>query len=403
MKAIDKVKIILQTIIKLMEKLEFNENKNGVLLIRDIEDIIKEKKLFENIDMERISSLDKNYINIEEFKNSETFYDILYEMFLNKIYKFTEKIANMALFNTFNQAYFYKKFLKYMSAFIDNYQITLNDDIIKEKLFEIVHSIQSSEKIYLQDFYFYISMFTIQYYYQKNDITFPEFEKFKDISFNNNKMKSFLFQLIQEKLPIIKDVISYLKYINSKSNLIQFFSTIEKEIKKNSVYNTENFDNFNWNETITDAEKKLFDYLKKNESDNNLILLKKCLENDNNKDKVFKFYFLDGMNSFLSLNEEDKYVIVNSYNQKKELSLHIMNYVELKNSYDEGMKKENTLKETIKNIIEDEQFFNDLKNIFTSEKVADYCKNPLQYYKGLSGIDIYDEKEKEKKKLKSII
>ena len=189
-----------------------------------------------------------------------------------------------------------------------------------------------------------------------------------------------------------------MKYINSKSNLIQFFSTIEKEIKKNSVYNTENFDNFNWNETITDAEKKLFDYLKKNESDNNLILLKKCLENDNNSDKVFQFYFLDGMKSFLSLNEEDKYVIVNSYNKKEELSLHIMNYIELKNSYDKGMKKENTLKETIKNIIEDEQFFNDLKNIFTSEKVADYCKNPLQYYKGLSGIDIYDEKEKEKEK-----
>ena len=174
MKAIDKVKIILQTIIKLMEKLEFNENKNGVLLIRDIEDIIKEKKLFENIDMEKISSLDKNYINIEEFKNNETFYGILYEMFLNKIYKSTvnkeKKITKAILFETFNQAYFYKKFLKYMSIFIDKYQITLNDDIIKEKLFEIVHSIQSSEKIYLQDFYFYISMFTIQYYYQKNDI-----------------------------------------------------------------------------------------------------------------------------------------------------------------------------------------------------------------------------------------
>jgi len=104
------------------------------------------------------------------------------------------------------------------------------------------------------------------------------------------------------------------------------------------------------------------------------------------------------MESFLSLSEEDKYVIVNSCNSKEELSLQIMNYIELKNSYDEGMKKENILKETIQNIIEEEQFYNDLRDIFTSEKVVDYCKNPLQYNKGLLEVEIYDEIKTEKEK-----
>ena len=54
-----------------------------------------------------------------------------------------------------------------MSHFIDKYQETLNDDIIKEKIFEIVHSLRNSEKIYIQDFYFYISMlqFVVIYFF----------------------------------------------------------------------------------------------------------------------------------------------------------------------------------------------------------------------------------------------
>ena len=106
-----------------------------------------------------------------------------------------------------------------------------------------------------------------------------------------------------------------------------------------------------------------------------------------------QFYYLDEMKSFLSLNEEDKHLIVNSYNMKEELSLKIMNYIDMKKSYDEGIKKENILNETIKNIIEDEQFFNNLRDIFTLEKVANYCKNPLKYSKGRFGIKICDEKE----------
>ena len=193
--SIIKVKIILQTIDMIIEQSNMLEDKDSVLLSQNINEIIKEQKLFENIDMKRISSLKKNYIIIDEFKKSDIFYDILYEMFLSTIYQFSKNSekenVNMVFFKTFNQVYFYKKFIKYMSQFIDKYQETLNDDIIKEKIFEIVHSLQSSEKIYLQDFYFYISMFTIHYYYPKNDVSFPEFEKFKVSNFVNEKMMHF--------------------------------------------------------------------------------------------------------------------------------------------------------------------------------------------------------------------
>ena len=395
MDSIGKVKKILKTINLMVEKSQFFEDENGLLFFQDIEDIIKEQKLFENIDIKRISLLNKNYITIEEFKTSEIFYDILYKIFLNffhKLIQSSEKtIIKIPLFNTFNQAYFYNKFIKYMYLFIDKYQETLNDDIIKIKIFEIVHSLQSSEKIYIQDFYFYISMFTIHYYYKNNDVSFPEFEKFNE----NHKMWLFLLRLKDQKLNIINTVIYYLKIINSKSNLIKLLSLIKKEIEENKIFNNDNYDDFNWDKIITESEKKLFKYLNENNSDNDIIKLYEYLDNYNKNKKNFQFYYLDGMKSFLSLNEEDKYVIVNSYNMKEEFPDQIMNYIDLKKSYDEGMKKENILIETIKNIIEDEQFFEDIRDIFTSEKVANYCKNPLKYSIGHLGIQIYDEKEKD--------
>jgi len=408
MNPIDKVKKILKTINFMAEKSKFFEDENGLLFFQDIEDIIKEQKLFENIDIKRISLLNKNYITIEEFKTSEIFYDILYKMFLNKIHKLIQSsekiIIKIPLFNTFNQAYFYNKFIKYMYLFIDKYQETLNDDIIKIKIFEIVHSLQSSEKIYIQDFYFYISMFTIHYYYPKNDITFPDFEKIKDTSFNAQKMISFLRQLNDEKSSVIFNIDFNLKNINSKNNLIEILSTIKKEIGENNIFSNDMYDNFDWNKIITKTEKKLFKYLKENNSDNDLIKLYEHLNKDNNKKKIFQFYYLDEMKNFLSLNEEDKYVIVNSFNvNEKKLSLHIMNYIDMKKSYDEGMKKQNILKDTVQNILEDEEFFNDLRDIFTSEKVVDYCKNPLQYKIGPYDLDIYDEKEKEKEKNKKLL
>ncbi len=402
-KTIDKVKKILQTIHIMIEKLWFSEDEKGMILIQVMEDIIKEQKLFENVDMKRISSLEKNYITFNEFKTANSYYDILYEKFLNKIYKIIQNkeknIARIALFQTFNQAYFYRKFLKYMSQFLEKHQEKINDDIIKEKLFEIVHSLQSSEKMFLEDFYFYISILTIHHYYPINDISFPEFEKINDSYFNNRKMTSFLNHLKDDKLSIIYNINYDLKFINSKNILTEFLSTIENEIEENNIFKNVVYGNFDWNQIITKTEKQLFIYLKENKSDMDLIKLYEHLNNNTDEKKIFQFYFLDEMKSFLSLSEEDKYLIVNSFNIKEKLSLQIMNYIKLKNSYDEGMKKENILKETIQNIIEDENFFNDLRDIFTSEKVVDYCKNPFQYKKsGEESADIYDEKKIEKEK-----
>ena len=59
-------------------------------------------------------------------------------------------------------------------------------------------------------------MFTIHYYYPKNDVSFPEFEKFKDTNFVNEKMGTFLTKLKKEKLSIIHKAIYYLNCINSK-------------------------------------------------------------------------------------------------------------------------------------------------------------------------------------------
>ena len=72
-KTIDKVKTILHTINLMIEKLTFTEDENDMIFIQDIEDIIKEQKLFENIDMKRISSYEKKYITIDEFKASDIF------------------------------------------------------------------------------------------------------------------------------------------------------------------------------------------------------------------------------------------------------------------------------------------------------------------------------------------
>ena len=91
-----------------------------------------------------------------------------------------------------------------MAQFIEKYPETLSDDIIKEKLYEIVHSFDSNDKIYREDFCFYFSLNYIHYHFENKDIPIPEFDKFDDISFKNKKIKSFLNQIIDEKSSIIE-------------------------------------------------------------------------------------------------------------------------------------------------------------------------------------------------------
>ena len=113
-----KMKKLLQTIEKLIES-TFIKNNRAYLTSEKIEEIIQEQNLFQNIDLEKISSFNKSYIKIDEFNNTKKYYEIIYIFFLNKIYKLKNKNADLiVLFNTFNQVYYYKKHIKYITQLI---------------------------------------------------------------------------------------------------------------------------------------------------------------------------------------------------------------------------------------------------------------------------------------------
>ena len=106
------------------------------------------------------------------------------------------------------------------------------------------------------------------------------------------------------------------------------------------------------------------------------------------------------MNDFLLLSKEDKYIILNSYDFNTKFHVKTKNYRALKSSYDEGMKKENCLKEKVKKIIEDKEFFYFIKDILNSGKIVDYCRNPIHYIKDENNkIKIYNEKKGEEENL----
>ena len=88
---------------------------------------------------------------------------------------------------------------------------------IKEKIFEVIHCLGSDDKIYLQDFYFYISMYHIHYHYGEK-IQIPEFKKIC-YKFENSHIKRILRLIKAEKDYILDFVISYSNCINSKSKL----------------------------------------------------------------------------------------------------------------------------------------------------------------------------------------
>ena len=102
---------------------------------------------------------------------------------------------------------------------------------MKEKLFEVVHSLELDDKLYLQDFYFYISMYHIHYHFKKNDISIPKFEKFDDENTDNSIIECNLAKIILDKKTIMEDLILYLKSVNSKRELIGMLSNILNDFK----------------------------------------------------------------------------------------------------------------------------------------------------------------------------
>ena len=133
---------------------------------------------------------------------------------------------------------------------------------------------------------------------------------------------------------------------------------------------------------ITEKEQKFIDYLRKNDSNPDIKKVEDTfLKYDLNLKEKFKFFYKDAMDSFLSLSEEDKYIILNSSDIKMKFHNWFLNYKSLKESYDKGINEENILKHTMKNIIDNKNFFNLIKDILNSGKVYDYFNNNIHYIK----------------------
>ena len=357
---LDTFKKILEVVNLLIRKSSEYGNNIGHLSIESVREIINGL----NSDKSDISGYNKNYIQIEEFKDNELFYDILYRLLLNKIYKYGDKITEkIVLFKTFNQFYFYKKCIKYISEFINKYPEYLSDDLIKEKLFEIVHSLGSDDKLYHEDFYFYISMYHIHYNY-KREIQIPAFEIIpnKLETDNNNTILSIIKE---DKMSVIRYAISMMKLINSKSPILGILNNVKKDINKSIIFkkiddetdeNSFKFDNIKWEELITESEKIFAKYLKDNSENEDVKKLYKDFdEYIELKDKLH-YYYKDMMESFMSLTKEEKYIFINSFNYGIKFHTQCSKFKSLKDSYDKSMKK-NELKERIKTIIEDKNYY----------------------------------------------
>jgi len=392
----EKAKKILKIIYIMLENSSTFDKYYGRLTKEKILEIEEEQKIFENIDIEKISSIRNKFIKIEDYNDNEAYYNVLYELLLSKIYNFkTIKSDFINLFKTFNQAYYYKKYIKYMTSFLEDSSNTLEDDIMKEKMFEIVNCLNSDDKLYYQDFYFYISMHHIHNHYKKN-IPIPEFEPFNDKLFEKMTFKNVLLKIKTEKLYMIRNLIVVLNYITSNKNLIELLSNIENS---NSVISDEvdSFNNFNWGKLYNETEINFINYLNDNSSNIDVINLKEYLKSELELKEQFEFYYINGMESFFKLTKEEKYIIINSYKEKEKFYIHCSELYSLKRSYDEGMK--DNLEDILKEIIESKEFFQNIQEIFNSEKVMSYCKYPIQYKKDLDGLKIYYEKDEEIKTL----
>jgi hypothetical protein len=404
---IEKVKTILESIELLIKESRLYpiNNQYGNLLKEDVVKIIKEKKLFENKNIDNIIKYqeDNKFINFENYKNHEKYYEILYDFFLYKMDKFTKN--EIILFRSFNQMYYYKIYLKYITKFLEKYPETLYDDMIKEKLYEIIHSLGAEDKFYKEDFYFLISIYHIHYYYKVNDNLLPDYEQFKNEDFENYNLSNVFMQIKFEKVNMIQDLITILKIKNSQSEIVKILKKILIDINKESfiINENENFDDINWSKIITNQEKEFIKYIK--EKNNNEYINEIIFLLDNSKDikelkEQFDYYYLNEMEQFLSLEKEDKYLLINSFKRGVQFYKQNIDYISLKNSYNEGCKSENNLENTIKEIIESKDFYETLNNILASDKVKNYFKEPIQYFKNTNSNEVllYSEKQSEKNK-----
>ena len=415
-KAKEKVFKILNVINKMMS----NMKKVIISKYYKIEQELLTKIIIENnIDLDKIKDIDnmlaktQKPIKIDEFNDTEKYYSILYDdYFLPKIYTILANKAN--LFRTFNEAYYYKKFIKYISSFLKKYPVSLSDDIIKEKIFEVINCLDSNDKLYTYDFYFYLSIMDIKKSYNENVISISEFEP---LDFENCLHISRIFsEIFWEKVDAILCLNDLVEINHPKSQLMKYIKNVEDENKDyleaiknlevhNQVISSTNF----CLELFTESEKKLMKYIQENESDEAVAKLLNYLKDIPDVKEKFEFYYMGKKDTVLSLNKEYKYLIFHSYQESMNISKreafyqHALNYIEQIKSYEEGIEKD--LKEEIKEIIESKDFFSLIRGIYNSDIIKEYCKNPVQYLKELNSqkVDSYSEKDISSRKKKDRI
>ena len=400
----EKVFKILNVINDILSDMEIDVNsKYYKIEKKKLANIIIENNinLVKKEDIDKIAAKTQKLITIDEFNDIEKYYSILYDnYFLSKINIIFYDEVN--LFRTINEAYYYKKFIKYISNFLKKYPMSLSDDIIKEKMFEVINCLNSDDKLYTYDFYFYLSIMHIKNSYKKNDILIPEFEP---LNFEDSSHITFVFnEIIYEKNSVISCINNLLGKKYTTSQLMKYIKNVKDEndhylkIIENLTSHTQIISSIDFHlELFTESEKNLIEYIKKNRSDKVVVKLLEVLEGIPDTKEKFEFYYMEKINKFLSLNKEHIYLIFHSYIEAKKSSKcdfyqHTLNYIEQIDSYKEGIKKD--LKKEIKEIIENEDFFSLIHNIYNSNTIKDYCQNPVQYLKELysQNVELYYEK-----------
>ena len=392
-----KPKIILKIINLLTEASEFNVFlfKFGIVNHTKLENIIQKQNLFNNINIDEIIS--KNYkIYLDDFNDTKKYYDILFDIFLKKIKDF--RAQDVILFRRFNQAFFYCKFIKYMIKLVDNQPKCIDDDIIKNKMYEIIKTLNSDDKLYSQDFYFMISLLHLdELYKNEEENLIPNFVSFKH---NLYDYRLIIEQILIEKRIIIQNMSIIIQQGTNKILYDYFLKMLNENLNNNFIdeltYQFNNIDNQDFSPNfLTKSEIELKQFL----IDNKLVdefneILNKCDKNLLNK---YNFYYSEQINQFLNLDKEHIYVIIHSLTNLKPLNYceYIMKYISYLNSYIEGLKSGVELQNKIKHILEDKSFYNLIRDIYNSKKMKEYFSNPIQYilYENKGIIKYYEKKE----------
>ncbi len=321
-----RIKSVIEKYNKDLEMIKSNQNnKSFYLIIKKMQDIVEQKlELFEN----NIKAYVNEYMNNKDKidKNNE----LKFEELQKKNEEFNQNLNNTKkkIEDNFNEKLLDQHIL------IDNQIININQlkEFNKEytKMNEKLEKDLENQKILIQKYIRYFEL----YKYRENFFLQKEFQK---DSSNKEKSKGKIKKLKEKKKNIKLSKVEYGNKMNNKGR-------IQNHISFNESFNNDKKMINNIQETISDNEINLFNFIKNNSFDfnnfnNNLFFYN--LFNTKSKD-----------NKDINIINPDEYLRVNSdiiYNKNKE---------EKKVSHTDNNLELNTLP-NINNIINDE---NNLKN-----------------------------------------